>query len=47
VSCHVRFSDKADAILTHRIWGMAIFRLITLLVFQAIFYVVFISDGRY
>ena len=30
-------SDKLDAVLTHRIWGMAIFALITLLVFQAIF----------
>jgi ferrous iron transport protein B len=30
-------SDKLDAILTHKIWGMAIFALITLLVFQAIF----------
>ncbi|HEX8552424.1 MAG TPA: ferrous iron transport protein B [Abditibacteriaceae bacterium] len=31
------FSDKADAILTHKVWGLAIFGLITLLVFQAIF----------
>lgn len=31
------FTDKADAILTHKIWGMAIFALITLFVFQAIF----------
>ncbi|HEX8834527.1 MAG TPA: ferrous iron transport protein B, partial [Abditibacteriaceae bacterium] len=31
------FSDKADAILTHKVWGMAIFAFITLLVFQAIF----------
>ncbi len=30
-------SDKLDAVLTHKIWGMAIFALITLLVFQAIF----------
>ena len=31
------FTDKADAILTHKIWGMAIFALITLFVFHAIF----------
>jgi len=31
------FSDRADAILTHKVWGLAIFALITLLVFQAIF----------
>lgn len=31
------FSDKADAILTHKFWGMLIFALITLLVFKAIF----------
>ena len=30
-------SDRADAVLTHRVWGLAIFALITLLVFQAIF----------
>ena len=30
-------TDKADAILTHRIWGLAIFALIVLLVFQAIY----------
>ncbi len=31
------FSDRADAILTHKAWGLAIFALITLLVFKAIF----------
>jgi len=31
------FSDRADAILTHKVWGLAIFAFITLLVFQAIF----------
>jgi ferrous iron transport protein B len=31
------FTDRADAILTHKIWGLLIFGLITLLVFQAIF----------
>ncbi|MDQ3813796.1 MAG: ferrous iron transport protein B, partial [Armatimonadota bacterium] len=31
------FTDRADAILTHRVWGLAIFAVITLLVFQAIF----------
>lgn len=31
------FTDRADAILTHKFWGLAIFGLITLLVFQAIF----------
>jgi ferrous iron transport protein B len=31
------FTDRADAILTHKVWGLAIFALITLLVFQAIF----------
>jgi ferrous iron transport protein B len=31
------FTDRADAILTHKFWGLAIFALITLLVFQAIF----------
>lgn len=31
------FSDKADAVLTHRVWGLAIFAAITILVFQAIF----------
>jgi len=31
------FTDRADAILTHRVWGLAIFALITLLVFKAIF----------
>ena len=31
------FTDKADAILTHKFWGLAIFACITLLVFQAIF----------
>ncbi|MEO6907436.1 MAG: ferrous iron transport protein B [Abditibacteriaceae bacterium] len=31
------FSDKADAILTHKVWGMLCFALITLFVFQAIF----------
>lgn len=31
------FTDKADAILTHKFWGMICFALITLLVFQAIF----------
>lgn len=30
-------SDKLDAVLTHRVWGLGIFALITLLVFQAIF----------
>lgn len=33
----VSFTDRADAILTHKVWGLAIFALITLLVFQAIF----------
>ncbi len=31
------FTDKADAILTHKFWGLVIFALITLLVFQTIF----------
>lgn len=31
------FTDRADAVLTHKFWGPAIFGLITLLVFQAIF----------
>ena len=31
------FTDRADAILTHKFWGLVIFGLITLLVFQAIF----------
>jgi ferrous iron transport protein B len=31
------FSDRADAILTHKFFGMAIFALITMLVFSAIF----------
>jgi ferrous iron transport protein B len=31
------FSDKADAILTHRVFGLLIFAFITFLVFQAIF----------
>jgi ferrous iron transport protein B len=31
------FTDRADAILTHKVWGLLIFGLITLLVFQAIF----------
>jgi ferrous iron transport protein B len=31
------FSDKMDAILTHKVWGLGIFCLITLLVFQAIY----------
>lgn len=31
------FTDKADSILTHKFWGLVIFALITLLVFQAIF----------
>jgi ferrous iron transport protein B len=31
------FTDRADAILTHKFWGLGIFALITLLVFQAIF----------
>ena len=31
------FTDRADAILTHKVWGLAIFALITMLVFQAIF----------
>ena len=30
-------SDKIDNVLTHKFWGLAIFALITLLVFQAIF----------
>ena len=31
------FTDRADAVLTHKFWGLVIFGLITLLVFQAIF----------
>jgi ferrous iron transport protein B len=31
------FTDRADAILTHKVWGLLAFALITLLVFQAIF----------
>lgn len=31
------FTDRADAILTHRVWGLIIFAALTLLVFQAIF----------
>jgi len=31
------FTDKADAILTHKVGGLVVFALITLLVFQAIF----------
>lgn len=31
------FTDRADAILTHKLWGLLIFALITLLVFQAIY----------
>lgn len=32
-----RFSDKIDAVLTHKIWGLFIFALILLFVFNAIF----------
>ncbi len=31
------FTDKADAILTHRVWGLVIFAAIVLLVFQSIY----------
>ncbi|HVF10064.1 MAG TPA: ferrous iron transport protein B [Abditibacteriaceae bacterium] len=31
------FTDRADAILTHKVWGLLIFSLLTLLVFQAIY----------
>ena len=31
------FTDKADAILTHRFWGLVIFALVVLLVFQSIY----------
>ncbi len=31
------FTDKADAILTHRVWGILFFALIVLVVFQAIY----------
>lgn len=31
------FTDRADAVLTHKIWGLVVFAAIILLVFQAIF----------
>lgn len=31
------FTDRVDAILTHRVWGLVCFALLTLLVFQAIY----------
>ena len=31
------FTDRADAILTHKVWGLLAFALVTLLVFQAIY----------
>ena len=31
------FTDRADAILTHKFWGLAAFAIVTLLVFQAIY----------
>ena len=33
----MQFSDRVDAILTHRVWGVAVFVLLMALVFQAIF----------